>query len=147
MAIGFTWFFFFGRAHVGPEWDHNGYHLWVANSGKTQLSACRLRDLCLMTWSFYSILSKQRVLFVPLPFYFFSYVFCLFVYLFLDEEDSPWTNICANLPLFCMWDASTAWLMSGVGPLPGSEPVNPGRSAEWANFNHCGTGPAPPSPF
>ena len=25
-----------------------------------------------------------------------------------------------------MWNASTAWLMSGVGPCPGSEPTNPG---------------------
>ena len=22
----------------------------------------------------------------------------------------PWADICANLPLFCMWDADTAWL-------------------------------------
>ena len=26
------------------------------------------------------------------------------------EEDSPWANICANLPLFCMWVTATAWL-------------------------------------
>ena len=27
---------------------------------------------------------------------------------FLCEGDCPWGNICAHLPLFCMWDASTA---------------------------------------
>ena len=26
------------------------------------------------------------------------------------EEDCPRANICANLPLFCMWDSATAWL-------------------------------------
>ena len=29
---------------------------------------------------------------------------------FFREEDWPWANICANLPLFCTWDTSTAWL-------------------------------------
>ena len=31
-----------------------------------------------------------------------------------------------NLLLLCMWDASTAWLMNGVGLHLGSEAVNPG---------------------
>ena len=31
------------------------------------------------------------------------------VFLF-GGEDCSWANICANLPLFCMWDAATAWL-------------------------------------
>ena len=43
---------------------------------------------------------------------------------FFCEED--WANICANLPLFCMWDASTAWLTNGIGPCLGSKPVNLG---------------------
>ena len=44
--------------------------------------------------------------------------------LFLLEENFPWANTCASLPLFCMWDAATAQLMSGVGLHPGTEPVN-----------------------
>ena len=44
----------------------------------------------------------------------------------LGEEDCPWANICANLPLFCMWDAATAWLDEQyVDPHPGCELVNP----------------------
>ena len=43
-----------------------------------------------------------------------------------------------------MWVTSTAWLTSGVGPHPGSEPVNP-RPQVWSaqNFNHSAMGPAP----
>ena len=42
---------------------------------------------------------------------------------FFAEEDSPWANICANLPLFCIWVATTAWPpTSGVGLHPGTEP-------------------------
>ena len=37
-----------------------------------------------------------------------------FIYLVFGEEDLPWANICANLPLFCLWVTSTAWLTSGV---------------------------------
>ena len=43
------------------------------------------------------------------------------------EEDCHWANICANLPPFCIWDTTTAWLDEWrVSPQPGSEPVNPG---------------------
>ena len=36
---------------------------------------------------------------------------------------SPWANIYANLPLFCMWFAATAWLpTSGAGLRPGTKP-------------------------
>ena len=36
------------------------------------------------------------------------------------EEDCYWANICANFPLFCMWDATTAWLEEQcVGSAPG----------------------------
>ena len=31
-------------------------------------------------------------------------------FLCVSEEDRPWANVCANLPLFCLWDAATAWL-------------------------------------
>ena len=54
-------------------------------------------------------------------------IFCyiLFIYLFFSEKDQPWANICANLPLLYMWDATTAWLDEWwVGLRPGSEPVN-----------------------
>ena len=42
--------------------------------------------------------------------------FCLFVWGRL-----PWANCCVSFPLLCTWDASTAWLMSGVCLLLGSE--------------------------
>ena len=39
------------------------------------------------------------------------------------EEDYHRANICANLPLFCMWVTTTAWpLVSSVGPCPATEP-------------------------
>ena len=43
-----------------------------------------------------------------------------------------------------MWDASTAWLMSGVGLHLGPDPVNPGPQ-KWSmwNFNHSAMRPAP----
>ena len=44
--------------------------------------------------------------------------------------------MCANLPLFCMWNASTAWLMSGVGPHPGSKPQTQAAKVECAELNH-----------
>ena len=49
------------------------------------------------------------------------------VFIVFAEEDGPQANICASLPLFCTWDATTAWLMSGVGLCLGSEPTNPGH--------------------
>ena len=30
------------------------------------------------------------------------------------SKTHPKLTSVANLPLFCMWDAATAWLMSGV---------------------------------
>ena len=53
----------------------------------------------------------------------------IFLFFFLLEEGSPWANICAHPPLRCMWDASTAWLMSGASPRLGSEPANLGRQS------------------
>ena len=38
------------------------------------------------------------------------------------EEDLPWANICASLPLFRVSVATIAWpLMSGIGLCPGTE--------------------------
>ena len=52
---------------------------------------------------------------------------------FFAEEDSPLANICANLPLFCMWVAATAWVpTSGVGLRLGTEPKPP----KWRAANH-----------
>ena len=66
-----------------------------------------------------------------------------YYYYFLAEEDSPWANICATLALFCMWVATTAWLVSGVGPCLGSEPMDPGCQSRVHELNHYATGPAP----
>ena len=52
--------------------------------------------------------------------------------LFLLEEDCSWANICANLPIFCMWDTGTAWLDEWcVSLCPGSKPANPGPQ-KWS---------------
>ena len=46
---------------------------------------------------------------------------------FFGQEDCPWANIYASLPLFCIGNATTAWLDEWcVGLCPGSGPVNPG---------------------
>ena len=46
---------------------------------------------------------------------------------FFSEEDWPWTNICASLPLFCVWTATTAWLGEWCVDLhQGPKPANPG---------------------
>ena len=59
---------------------------------------------------------------------------CFFVLcfaLFSGEEGWPWANICANLPLFCMWDTTTAWLdKQYIGPCLGPKPVNPGLAKQ-----------------
>lgn len=48
------------------------------------------------------------------------------------EEESPLSNICANLPLFCMWVATATWpLMSGRGPSLGTESGPP----KWSMLN------------
>ena len=54
-----------------------------------------------------------------------------FIYYF-GKEGWPWANICADFPLFGLWDAVTAWLDKlCVGLHPGSEPVNP-RLPKWS---------------
>ena len=61
---------------------------------------------------------------------------------FFLEEDCPWANICANLPLFCMWNAATAWLSERhVGPSLKSEPWTLGHQSETCELNHYATGP------
>ena len=68
--------------------------------------------------------------------------------LFFCEEDCPWANICVNLPLFCMWDAASAWLDEWcVGLHPGLEPVNPGLLKQNTKLNYYATGPAPMDHF
>ena len=65
---------------------------------------------------------------VSLSFSLFFWVF------FFGEEDCPWANICANLPLSSMWDAATAWPDEQcVGLHLGSEPENPGslKQSTW----------------
>ena len=60
--------------------------------------------------------------------------------LFFAEEDLPWPNICANLPLFCMWDTATAWLpRSGVGLHMGTK-LGP-RKQSTLNFTSGPWGP------
>ena len=55
---------------------------------------------------------------------------------FFGEEEWPCANICANLPLFCTWDAATAWLDEWcVGQCLGSERANPGPP-KWNTGTH-----------
>ena len=65
------------------------------------------------------------------------------------EEDWPWANMGAHLPLLYMWDAYHSMACQAVPCLHlGSEQANPGppRSRTCA-LNCCATGPAPDSPF
>ena len=56
----------------------------------------------------------------------------------------PWANIRANLPLFCMWDAATAWLDEWcVGLHLESQPVNPRCWGGVHKLNCYTTRPAP----
>ena len=72
---------------------------------------------------------KRQPLLEPLTF-----SFCL-------RKISPeLTNICANLPLLCMWGAPTEWLMSGGGSKP--ENPRPPKQSMW-KFNHLAAGPVP----
>ena len=73
--------------------------------------------------------------------------FCVYVRKIYPELTSfanpplfPWITICASLPLLCLWDASMAWLMSGVGLHLGSEPTNAGHRSREQNFNQSATG-------
>ena len=53
----------------------------------------------------------------------------ILVFFVVVEEDSPWANMCASLPVFCVWVAATAWPpTSDVGPNPGTGPRLPKQS-------------------
>ena len=45
----------------------------------------------------------------PLKFCLFAVHSWGFCFVWFGEEDWPWANICALLPVFCMWDAATTW--------------------------------------
>ena len=68
----------------------------------------------------------------------FSFIF------FFGEEDCPWANICANLPLFCMWHAVTAWLEEQCEAH--TQDLNEWTPCNWRGrleLNRYTTGPAP----
>ena len=70
-----------------------------------------------------NFLEKKKIRGV-LPWLFVCHIY--FYFIIFGEEDWSWANICANLPLFCLWDATTAWLDEQyVGPQLVSKPVNP----------------------
>ena len=48
------------------------------------------------------------------------------IFLFSLEEEWPWANICASLPLFYLWDAATAWLDEYCRSTPGILTCEPG---------------------
>ena len=60
------------------------------------------------------------------------------------EEDWPWANIHAHLPLLCMWDAYHSMAYQAVPcPHPGSEPASPGLPrSRTCELNCCTTRPA-----
>ena len=67
-----------------------------------------------------------------------------FVGFFVGEEDWPWANIYANLPLFCMWGAATAWLDERcISRHPSLNLWTPGSRSGAHKLNHYSTGPAP----
>ena len=60
---------------------------------------------------------------------------CCFCFFFLVRKIGPELTSVANLPLFCMWVALTAWLDEQcVGPCVGSEPANPGPPKQNVNL-------------
>ena len=60
------------------------------------------------------------------------------------EEDWPWANIHAHLPLLYTWDTCHSMACQAVPrPHPGSEPANPGCWSRTCELNCCATGPAP----
>ena len=63
----------------------------------------------------------EGVCFILFIFKWLFFLFYIILFYVFVEEDSPLANNCANFPLFCMWVAATARLMSGVGPHPATE--------------------------
>ena len=122
-----------------PPWyhQHRSQHLriiflWLPFSG-TEMKPCQgavppscnkpNKPIFLRStgWGFFDVL-----------FFFFS---------FFGEEDCPWANICANLPLLYMWDTATAWFDEQcMGPC---QDLNPRTSGIWSGaweLNHYNTG-------
>ena len=76
------------------------------------------------------------------PYLLVLHVYWLFSFVFFLTKISPELTP-ASLPPLYMWVTTTACLMSGVGPRPGSEPTNLAAEAQHAEFNHYTRGPAP----
>ena len=55
----------------------------------------------------------------------------LLLHFFSLEEDQPWGNICANLPPFCMWDATKSWLDEQCRSAPWIQTCKP-RPLKWS---------------
>ena len=93
---------------------------WMYASQWNRVCAC----LCVWGWIFIYVNGYKAIS----TFYFVKiFTFAIQHWGFFGEEDWPWANIFANIPLFCMWDAATAWLDEQcVGPCLGSEPTNSG---------------------
>ena len=128
-----------GGARKGGRCQNHRRQIWVMHQ---LMSTWRLKLFLLSTSSFYRERdsgqgaepseASRREAHVPLPskgkvkgIYHTECSEVNFLSFFLfDEEDCPWANICANLPLFCMWDTATAWLDERyVSPGLGSESV------------------------
>ena len=61
------------------------------------------------------------------------------------EEDWPWANIRAHLPLLYTWDTFLSMVCQAVPcPHPGSQVAKPGQPRSGTcELNRCATGPAP----
>ena len=63
-----------------------------------------------------------------------------FLILFFGEEEWPWANVCAHLPLFCMLVTATAWLDEWCRSVPRIWTCEPwATEAEHTEFNHYAT--------
>ena len=70
-----------------------------------------------------------------------TFFFCFVFVFFFGEEDCPWANIPANLPLLCMWVAATACLDERCTSLHlGCEPVIPSHQCTACKLNHYAIG-------
>ena len=80
---------------------------------------------------FISVFSKWLMLTSLNTKLFFKVFVVVVVVVVFVEEDWPWANICANLPLFCTWVATATArpLMSGISLCPGTKPRPPKQRA------------------
>ena len=70
--------------------------------------------------------------------------FFFFLFFFFGEEDWPWANVYASLPLFCMWDTTTAWLDEWCVGLPWDLKLwTLDCESVACELHHCATGLAP----